>query len=57
MNDQVYTIQYVFVCWSFLGHELRAALHTTKSRVHENLRALENHPMAVPWDIEIQFCN
>ena len=29
----------------------------TKSRDHENLRALLNHPKAAPWNIEFQFCN
>ena len=29
----------------------------TKSHDHEILRALENHPKAIPWEMEIQFRN
>ena len=36
---------------------LRATkLHTrTKGRAHKILKALETHPKAAPWEIEIQF--
>ena len=27
-----------------------------KNRDHEIVRALETHPKAVPWRIEIEFC-
>jgi len=57
MKDQVDAIQYVFVFLLFLVMRLGSLYTQTKSCDHENLRALENHPMAIPWDIGIQICN
>jgi hypothetical protein len=42
---------------SLMSIDEKGPLYTwTKSRYHENLRALENHPNSTPSNIEFQFC-